>query len=101
MPARHNPGADLKSSFTLPQRGPLMTVAEILLLDFDTEIANTRRILERIPETDPQWKPHEKSMPVGRLALHVARLPDYCTRLLTTSELDMSKEKFPDLIFES
>jgi uncharacterized damage-inducible protein DinB len=78
-----------------------MTIAEILLLDFDTEIANTRRILERIPETDPQWKPHEKSMPVGRLALHVARLPDFCTRILTTSELDMSKEKWPDIIFES
>lgn len=78
-----------------------MTIAEVLLLDFDHEIAGTRRTLERIPENDPQWKPHEKSMPIGRLALHVARLPEFCTRFLTTPEMDMDKEKRPDLIFQS
>lgn len=78
-----------------------MTIAEILLLDFDAEIANTRRTLERIPENDPQWKPHEKSMPIGRLALHTARLPQFCTRILTTAELDMDKEKWPSFVFES
>ena len=78
-----------------------MTIAEILLLDFDSEIANTRRTLERIPEKEPQWKPHEKSMPIGRLALHTARLPEFCSRMLTTDELDMGKEKWPDITFES
>ena len=78
-----------------------MNIAEILLLDFDAEMASTRRTLERIPEKDPQWKPAEKSMPIGRLALHVARLPMFCTRILTTPELNMAKEKFPDFIFES
>jgi uncharacterized damage-inducible protein DinB len=77
------------------------TISEILLVDFDHEIAGTRRVLERIPTTDPQWKPHEKSMPIGRLALHVARLPQFCTRILTTEEMNMDKEKFPDIIFES
>jgi uncharacterized damage-inducible protein DinB len=78
-----------------------MKIAETLLLDFDSEIGNTRRLLERIPESDPQWKPHEKSMPIGRLALHVARLPEFCTRILSTEELDFDREKFPDLRFES
>ena len=78
-----------------------MTIAEVLLLDFDAEIANTRRTLERIPENDPQWKPHEKSMPIGRLALHTARLPMFCSRILTTAELDIAKDKFPDFVFES
>ena len=78
-----------------------MSIAEILLADFDIEIANTRRTLERIPEKDSQWKPHEKSMAIGRLALHVARLPQFCTRILTSPELNMAKEKFPDFIFES
>jgi uncharacterized damage-inducible protein DinB len=78
-----------------------MTISEILLLDYDAEISNTRRTLERIPEDDPQWKPAEKSMAIGRLALHTARLPEFCTNLLTTSGLDMSKHKFPDFIFES
>jgi uncharacterized damage-inducible protein DinB len=78
-----------------------MSIAETLLVDFDPEIANTRRTLERIPEHDPQWKPAEKSMPIGRLALHVARLPDFWTKIISTPELDFQKEKFPDLIFES
>jgi uncharacterized damage-inducible protein DinB len=78
-----------------------MKIAETLLLDFDSEIASTRRTLERIPENNPQWKPAEKSMPIGRLALHVARLPMFCTRILTTPDLNMAKEKFPDFIFES
>lgn len=77
------------------------TISEILLLDFDNEIAGTRRLLERIPENNPQWKPHEKSMPIGRLALHTARLPQLCTRFLTTEELNMDKEKWPEIIFES
>lgn len=78
-----------------------MSIAEILLVDFDIEIANPRRTLERIPENDPQWRPHEKSMPLGRLALHVARLPQFCSRILTTPELNMANEKFPDFVFES
>jgi uncharacterized damage-inducible protein DinB len=78
-----------------------MTIADVLLLDFDCEIANAQRTLERIPENDPQWKPHEKSMPIGRLAVHTARLPQFCSRILTTEELDMGKEKFPDFVFES
>jgi uncharacterized damage-inducible protein DinB len=78
-----------------------MSIAEVFLLDFDPEIASTRRTLERIPENDPQWKPDEKSMPIGRLALHVARLPEFCSRILTTPELNMAKEKFPDFIFQS
>ncbi len=78
-----------------------MAIAEILLLDFDAEIANTVRTLERIPENDPQWKPHGKSMAIGRLALHVARLPQFLTRILTTKELNIATEKFPDIVFES
>ncbi|MBV8895416.1 MAG: hypothetical protein JO051_02815, partial [Acidobacteriaceae bacterium] len=73
-----------------------MSIAQTLLVDFDPEIANTRRTLERIPENDPKWKPAEKSMPIGRLALHVARLPDFWTQIISTPELDFSKTKFPD-----
>jgi uncharacterized damage-inducible protein DinB len=78
-----------------------MTIAEVLLLDFDSEITNTRRTLERIPENDPQWKPHEKSMAIGRLAIHVARLPEFGSRILTTPELNMDNVKFPSFVFES
>ncbi len=78
-----------------------MTTAEILLQDFDIEIANTRRTLERVPEDKPDFKPHEKSMPMGRLAVHVATLPRFGTTILTTPSLDLSTAKWPDMTFVS
>ncbi len=78
-----------------------MSISEILLLDYDIEIGNTRRTLALIPAKDPLWKPHEKSMAIGRLAMHVARLPNFCTRILSTPEMNMATEKFPELVFES
>jgi hypothetical protein len=58
-----------------------MTTAEILLQDYDAEIAGTRRVLERIPEDLPDFKCHDKSMPLGRLAMHVATLPMFGLKL--------------------
>jgi uncharacterized damage-inducible protein DinB len=78
-----------------------MSIAEVLLLDYDTEIENTRRVLERIPEDNPQWKPHDKSMPIGRLAVHVATLPNFATTILTTDGLNLGAAKFPALVFEN
>ena len=45
-----------------------MRIAEVLLADFEAEISNTRRTLERVPDDKPDYKPHEKSMPLGKLA---------------------------------
>jgi uncharacterized damage-inducible protein DinB len=78
-----------------------MKIAEVLLADFDPEINSTQRILRLVPETDPQWKPHPKSMPIGRLAMHTATLPKLCSIILSTPEMDMSKDKWPDFTFES
>ena len=52
-----------------------MTLAEILLPEFDEEMANTRKILECVPEDKFAWKPHEKSFALGKLANHLAALP--------------------------
>ena len=78
-----------------------MTIAEILLQDFDAEMSNTRTTLERIPENKPDFKPHEKSMACGRLAMHVATLPYLGTAILTTDMLDVAVTKSPKLVFES
>ena len=51
-----------------------MTIAEILLQDYDIEISNTRRTLERVPEGKNDWKCHDKSMPLGKLAMHCATI---------------------------
>ena len=60
-----------------------MTVQELLLLEFDEEVANTRKMLERVPEASLSWKPHEKSMTLGRLASHVADLPNRAVSIIT------------------
>ena len=78
-----------------------MTIAETLLLDFDVEMQNTRTTLARIPEDKPEFKPHTKSMPFGRLAMHVATLCDFGTTILTTDQLDLGATKFPTLVFTS
>ncbi len=78
-----------------------MTIAETLLQDYDVEAKNTRTTLERIPAHLAEFKPHEKSMPMGRLTMHVATLPRFATSILTLEKMDLAKEKFPTLIFES
>ena len=76
-----------------------MKIADILLEDFDMEMAMTRRILAAVPEDRPDYKPHEKSMPLGRLAVHVATLPRMGTMVLTTPGLDLATAKWPTLVF--
>jgi uncharacterized damage-inducible protein DinB len=78
-----------------------MTIAEILLQDYDVEAKNTRTTLERIPTHLAEFKPHEKSMPMGRLAMHVATLPRFATSILTVEKMDLANAKFPPMIFES
>src|ERR1700733_10611423 len=78
-----------------------MTIAEILLQDFDNEMKGTRTTLERIPEGNPDFKCHEKSMPMGRLAVHVATLPKFGSTILSTDVMDLATEKWPSMVFES
>ena len=80
-----------------------MTTSQLLLEDFDTEMAGTRKLLERIPEDQPDYKPHDKSMPCGRLAMHVAHLPVFAKYILTEPGMDLANNKlaFPDLNFRT
>jgi uncharacterized damage-inducible protein DinB len=78
-----------------------MKLSDVLLLDFDSEMEKTRKTLERIPADKPDWTPHGKSMPMGRLAMHVATLPGFGSAVLTTSELDFMTHKGPPLVLES
>lgn len=72
-----------------------MTIAEILMQDFDHEITSTRTTLERIPEEKPDYKPHEKSMAMGKLAMHVATMPLFGKYILTTPGMDLADSKLP------
>jgi uncharacterized damage-inducible protein DinB len=67
-----------------------MTISERLLPEFEHEMANTRKILERIPEDQLGWKPHEKSMSLGRLAGHTAEMARWATYTVKVDVLDLS-----------
>ena len=64
-------------------------------------MAGTRRTLERVPNDNPGYKCHDKSMPMGRLAMHVAALPVLAKYILTEPGMDLANSKLPqaDLTF--
>jgi uncharacterized damage-inducible protein DinB len=64
-----------------------MTIQELFLAEFDEEMPGTRKMLERVPEASFAWKPHEKSMTLGRLASHLSDLAARCATIVTTEEL--------------
>lgn len=68
-----------------------MTIAESLLKEFDQEMATTRRLLERVPSAKAEWKPHDKSFPLGHLAQLVSGMPGWLTNVVTETELDLTK----------
>jgi uncharacterized damage-inducible protein DinB len=67
-----------------------MPIRDVFLPEFDYETANTRKTLERFPEDKVAWKPHEKSMTMGRLAGHLAELPAWMTMTLQTDSVDIA-----------
>jgi uncharacterized damage-inducible protein DinB len=62
----------------------------VAFVDLQREIDTTRRLLERLPEEQFSWKPHEKSMNLGRLAMHVATLLQWFLTTLEHDELDFA-----------
>ena len=67
-----------------------MPIASMLLPAFDQELATARRFLERVPDGKPEWRPHAKSMTLGRLATHVSELPGWVTNTFEHDELDIA-----------
>ena len=78
-----------------------MSISELLLPEFDVEMKKTRTALERVPEDKKDFAPHAKSMPLGKLAPHVAQLAGFGLTILTTPELDFAKSSFKPVPFES
>ncbi len=66
-----------------------MSIADSLLPEFDQEMAATRRVIERVPDDDPEWKPHPKSFSIAHLAQLLAWMPGWIGQALTTTELDL------------
>jgi len=67
-----------------------MPLVDMLLPEFDHEMATTRKLLERVPDDRLSWTPHAKSFTLGQLAQHVATIPMWGTMTLTLNELDLA-----------
>ncbi len=67
-----------------------MAIKDALLPEYDHEMGTTRRLLERTPEAEFAWKPHEKSMSLGQLVGHIANIPHWCHAILEHSSFDVS-----------
>ena len=67
-----------------------MPISEGLLNEFDHETKTTRRVLERIPTDKFAWAPHARSMPMGKLAWHVAQMATWVPGTLEQDFIDLS-----------
>ena len=72
-----------------------MPFSQTLLPEFDEEMKNTRKILERVPDDKLDYQPHPKSMTMARLATHVAELPSWTVPTLEQDVLEMSADYQP------
>lgn len=67
-----------------------MAIKDGLLPEFDHEMGTTRRLLERTPEAEFAWKPHDKSFSLGQLAGHIANIPHWCDAILQNTVFDVA-----------
>ncbi len=66
-----------------------MTYSEAYLPEFDHEMANTRKLLDCVPDDKLGWKPHAKSMSLGKLATHIAELVEWGALVVNEDKLDL------------
>lgn len=67
-----------------------MTLSEILLPEFEQEMATTRRVLERVPDDKPDWKPHPKSFSIAHLAQLIASMSGWIGQAINHTDLDLA-----------
>src|SRR5579863_1651111 len=75
-----------------------MTMSQALLPEFDNEMKLTRKALERVPDDKFDWKPHAKSMSMGRLAAHLAELPAFGASVVLTDGINFDKGEYKPLM---
>ena len=68
-----------------------MTIADTLIMELEREAQTTRKLLERVPDDKLAWKPHAKSMSLGRLAQHVATTPGFISGMARLDGYDVEK----------
>jgi len=78
-----------------------MPIHDFLVTEVETEASKTRAALGRVPADQAAYKPHDKSMPLGKLAAHVAQLNSFGVAILHGPGLDFATANMKPLVFES
>jgi uncharacterized damage-inducible protein DinB len=73
-----------------------MPLIDALLPEFDREMGLTRKLLDRVPDGQFDWKPHPTSVTLGRLAEHLTEMPLWAANTMTQSELEATTQRPPD-----
>lgn len=71
-----------------------MNIIELLLTELEREAQVTRKMLALVPAEKLDWAPHEKSMKMRDLAVHIAELPTWVSMAIHTNELDFASEPY-------
>lgn len=71
-----------------------MSIIQLLLTEMEQEAAITRKMLPLIPDDKHDWKPHEKSMTLKQLAVHIAEIPGWVETIINTEVLDFEAETY-------
>lgn len=74
-----------------------MKLNEVLLAEYDREVARSRKALEQMPEGRNDWKPHERSLAIGYLAEMVATIPTWVAMIIDRDELDVAPKDGPQM----
>jgi uncharacterized damage-inducible protein DinB len=69
-----------------------MALIDGLLQELEQEAQTTRRVLERVPDNQLAWRPHEKARTLGELALHIAMVPGAVAELVATQSTVQAPE---------
>jgi len=78
-----------------------MPLNQMLLPEFDQEMASTRKSLERVPDDKFGWKPHEKSATMGWLASHLAMIPHWAKVTFDSDSFDLAPPGGPQKMPEA
>jgi len=74
-----------------------MNTMDAIIHELETEAKTTARVLERVPEERLSWRPHEKSMSLGQLALHIADTPELVVKMITNDTFSFDPATFEQI----
>ena len=67
-----------------------MAIRDAIMPEFEHEMMNTRKTLERVPEKLFAWKPHDKSFSMGHLASHIANMIGWAEPTMNATSFDLA-----------